>query len=294
MIIPIVLQHHNEPLFLLRAVEAIAQRTKIPYLLFVVDNASPITSEVSRVLYAVSHQYSAIVIHNPKNNWVFGFNLAITHPSWPNSELCAFSDADIIVPALDGDGTCWLSYLVEQMENHHCIGKLGLSLDLTNLAENPKLVHTYKIEQKYLQGKRIGPNIIAPVDTTMALYRRGLFVNGFRFSIGHASLVKPYYYTCRTRPEISAVHLGWDFYPGAGEQTYDDDMLWKKSFAMCRFGAHVDPSILDRFSFGKRVFLRVTQFTARCFFGIRVVLLMLAYLVRRFPRKINEIQASCR
>jgi len=147
---------------------------------------------------------------------------------------------------------------------------------------------------RFLQGDTIGTNIIAPVDTTMALYRSDVFVNKFRFSVGHASLVKPHYYVCRTKPTVSAVHLGWDYYPGGGPQAYDDTRLWKKAVTFSRFGAVVAPAILMRFAIHRRVMLWAVQLAARAYFGLRVASLMFVYLLRHFPRALNEIQAARR
>jgi hypothetical protein len=293
MLIPIVLLHHNEPKALLQSVKAIAERTKQPYRLFVVDNASPMTEENEAVFRIASSQYSAIVIRNVKNNWVYGFNLAIEHQSWPDSEFYVFSDADIVVPKCKGDTLCWLTYLVNQMKEHRCIGKLGMSLDLFNIEQNPRLKETFAREKLYMGGMKIGPNIIAPVDTTLAIYRRDLFVTRFRFSIGHQALIKPQYYICRTSSEWTSVHLGWDYYPGAIHQ-YSAAQYWQKALAMSRVGAYTDPAIMAKLGFWKRNLLRGIRSSVRLIFGLRVVILMALYVVTHFPRSLNEIQAEYR
>ena len=66
MTVPIVLLHHDEPKVLIRSVAAIAERTKFPHILFVIDNASPQTEETVLALQRITQLYSAIVIHNPK------------------------------------------------------------------------------------------------------------------------------------------------------------------------------------------------------------------------------------
>jgi hypothetical protein len=46
-----------------------------------------------------------------------------------------------------------------------------------------------------MQGPVVDDLVIAPVDTTLAIYRKDLFVmNKFKMLPGHASLVRPYYY----------------------------------------------------------------------------------------------------
>lgn len=293
MTIPIVLLHHNEPHVLIRSVEAIVERTKHPFQLYVVDNASSLTDENAMALQMVSELHSVIVIRNPRNNWIYGFNLALKHPLWPDSELYVFSDADIIVPNCIRESKCWLGYMIDQMEQNQCIGKLGLSLDLANIERNQKLQATYAREQRYMRGKKIGPNIIAPVDTILAIYRRDLFITKFRFTIGHSSLVKPHYYICRTSPDWSALHVGWDYYPGAGQQQYSEKRMWKKSLAMSRVGAYTDPSIMARFPYWRRSLLLCIRSCVRAVFGLRLMVLMLVYILVHFPRRLNEIQAGC-
>jgi len=278
---------------LLQSIETIVERTRHSYRLFVVDNASPVTEENETALRIASDRYSAIVIRNTKNNWVYGFNLALQHKLWPDSGLYVFSDADIIVPKCKNGTTCWLTYLVEQMEQHRCIGKFGLSLDLSNIEQKPGLKATYVREQLYMRGKRIGTNIIAPVDTTLAIYRRDLFITRFQFTIGHQALIKSQYYICRTSSEWRSVHLGWDCYPGA-ERHYSATRYWQKALAMCRAGAYMDPSIMAQFTFWRRNVLRGIRSGVRLIFGLRMVILMAVYIATHFPQNLNEIQAECR
>ena len=292
MLIPIVLLNHNEPNVLLQSIKAIIERTKYPYRLFVVDNASPRTEENETVLRIASDRYSSIVIRNTKNNWIYGFNLALKHELWPDSELYVFSDADIVVPECKQGTTCWLTYLVEQMEQYRCIGKLGLSLDLSNIELNPGMKDTYDREKLLMEGDRIGSNIIAPVDTTLAIYRRDLYITKFRFAIGHQAMIKPQYYICRTSLEWSSLHLGWNYYPGK-EQGYSQTRNWQKALVMCSVGACVDPTIMAQFTFLRRNILRGIRSATRLIFGFRVVVLMTIYVASHFPRKLNEIQSGC-
>jgi hypothetical protein len=291
--IPIVLLHHNQPDVLLRSIEQIYTKTKIPYRLFIVDNSSKRDGPVQYALKIAIEKFEACVITNPKDNWIYGFNLAIQNEEWPDSEYYLFSDADIIVPDL-GAKLCWLEYLVNQMTEHCCIGKLGLSLDLSNLESNPTLIRTLAVEKKYMQGPKIGTNIVAPVDTTMAIYRKDFFITEFKFQIGHASLSRPHYYTCRTSSLVTAVHVGWDFYPGAGVNANTIDQQWKKALAFCFMGAQVAPELMTQFSIFQRFFLKFMMSLIRSAHGAKVTLLMFVYLVKLFPRKLNTIQTKVR
>lgn len=286
--------HYDQSDVLLRAVQLISERTYYPYVLYVVDNNSPKTTELENVMRIIEDQYKANVIFNPKNNWIYGFNLALLDFSWPKSNFYAFSDADIYVP-LPVNGICWLGHLVEQLNQNCSIGKLGLSLDLSNLVNNPALKKSLEIESRYLSGPKIGENVVALVDTTMALYRKDLFVTDqFMFQIGHASLVKPQYYTCRASQKYLAYHVGWDYYPQATSLAYSDEKQWGKALTMYRVGAFVAPELLGQFSMVKRIFLKIIQRLVRSLHGLKVAALIFIYLCKKFPRDINEIQSRAR
>lgn len=291
--IPIVLLHYNQPDVLAAAVECIETRTDYPHVLFVVDNASEPSEELETVFRTLQERYKTIVIRNKNNNWIYGFNLAIEHELWPDSKYYVFSDADIMVPHMH-EGRCWLSQMIEEMEQHRCIGKLGISLNLDGLAKMPELRNIYEMEQKYYAGEKIGANFIAPVDTTLAIYRSDYFIGRFRFSIGHQSLSRPYYYTCRTRMELNAEHVGWNYYPGAGAKSYSLERQWKKAFAMSKMGTWTAPEILEKFSLPRRLFLVGLKNAVRMIHVIKVSTAVLFFVARRFPRSINEIQAQVR
>lgn len=290
-IIPIVLLHCNQPDVLVMCVEAIQSRTKWPYQLYVVDNASTHTG-TDAALEVVEKTHHAVVIRNKRNNWIKGFNLALREATWPMSKYYVFSDADIIVP--DMGPTCWLSYLVGEMESHCCIGKLGLALNHANLENNPALGKTLEIERRWRHGPHIGSNIVAPVDTTLAIYRPDLFVTEFCFRIGHASLIRPYYYTCRTGAGVEAVHLGWNYYPGANGQRPTRREILCKAWVLSKMGAYVAPEIVDEFCWRRRMLLRCVWSIARSIHGIKVYVLVLMYLVKQAPRDVNAVQASVR
>lgn len=290
--IPIVLLHHSQVQVLLATVESITKFTKHPYVLFVIDNLSPKSPELISAFSDIESKYNGIIIFNKKNNWIRGFNLALKHSSWPKSKYYAFSDADIIVPNLGSE--CWLEKMVEQMNMHRCIGKLGLNLDLGNLKKNPKLQKSYEAELRLLKGETIGTNIIAGVDTTMALYRDDFFVSDFKFRIGHQSLQKPYYYICRTSAKLSAIHVGWDFYPGAGEKSYSVEKHWSKAWTMCKMGTYVAPEIMMEFGILRRCQLRFAQYSIKMLHFFKVFGMISWYVIKHLPRKINEIQSRVR
>jgi hypothetical protein len=203
--IPIILLHHNEFEYLLQAIVAIKSRTDYPYKIIVIDNKSDFRTQFWDQLIS---GYNVEVIFNRKNDWICGFNLGI---NVIKSDYYALSDSDIVVPERV-NGVCWLTYLKSQMLEYPMIGKIGLSLDLENLKNNREFMKLYLKENEFKKGLKIGDNIIAPVDSTMALYRSDLYIHGFKMRIGHMRLLKPYYFCVRTGYSHNAIHLGWDTY----------------------------------------------------------------------------------
>ncbi|WP_114689307.1 hypothetical protein [Polynucleobacter necessarius] len=180
------------------------------------------------------------------------------------------------------------------MNSYCAIGKLGLALDHDNLKSNPSLARSLSIEESYLKWPKVGSNIVAPVDTIMALYRSDYFITKFKFQIGHASLAKPQYFTCRTGDQYKAVHVGWDYYPNNWVKSYSPIKQWNQSLAMVRAGAYVTRELMGEFRPLQRIFLLVIQFGIRSLHAFKVRALTFWYLVMHFPRRVNEIQAGVR
>lgn len=286
--IPIVVLHRDEPGFLLETVAAIRQRTSVDYQLFVVDNHS-VTPEASAALEQLASDDVEVIL-NRHNRWVMGFNSALAHERF-NHEAAyyVFSDSDIVVPDRDASGSCWLTRLIELMKRTACAGKIGLSLHLGTLKERKDLAHIYREEIAYASGPLIGNLIVAPIDTTLAIYRRDLFVmNEFRFLPGHKSLLRPYYYCLRTPLDFSATHLGWENYG----KPRDDDGEKIRCFA--RFGGFVDHTTLAQASIADRIYYRVLGPLWRSVWGLVVAWHWFTYILRRFPRGLNELQAKAR
>lgn len=292
--IPIVLLHHNESNILLKTVTKLVSETKIPFKIFVVDNNSDTLTINSHDFIRATTLDNVILIRNKKNNWIYGFNLALKHPEWPTSKYYVFSDADVLVPE-SNNKDCWLTKLIREMDANRCIGKLGISLSLENLKNNPNLVDTLKQEESYYLGEKIGNNIIAPVDTTLAIYRNDYFIGRFTFRIGHQSLYRPYYYTCRTAPDFNALHIGWDYYPGSKKQLeYPIKRLRKKAYVMSLMGTHTAPEILNKFMKIEKYSLILIRNTIRLIHLFKVIAFTTGYTIKRLPRSINEIQARTR
>lgn len=290
--VPIVILHRNEFDSLALMLDSIVAHTEHPYSLFIVDNDSTRSDHAIR-LAAIAEDYDAIVIMSRDNNWVFGFNAALQHPAFPHqSSYYVFSDADIVVPAAQPGALCWLGHLIHQMTQYACIGKLGLSLAVDDIDNDLLRDDVLRQRARFDSNPRIGENVIAPVDTTLAIYRNDFFVGEqFKFSVGHASLARPYYYTCRTSKNIEARHLGWY---EAHRIALDDAALREKIRCFAKFGAYIEPALLRRCAKVDKVYYRVIHPLSLIYWGARVALSNISYLTINFPRRINKLQYKCR
>ena len=71
---PIILLHHNEPLFLEKCIKSIEQNTKSKFRIIIVDNNSE-KKTLNILKKKFNKKYK--LIFNKKDNWVYGFNLGI-------------------------------------------------------------------------------------------------------------------------------------------------------------------------------------------------------------------------
>lgn len=284
--IPILILSHNDLPSLRLCLRAIVNRTRRPYELIVVDNAST-EPRLRRYLRWVVRLTRIRVHMNRRNLWVLGLNAPLRESlaAHPETALFAVSDGDIIVPPLR-DGVCWLARMERQLAAHACIGKLGLALDAGYIATRPAFSKTLALEHFFMAGPRIGDNVIAGVDTTMALYRRDIFVTGEpKFLPGHQSLHRPHYYCCRTGSDLLAKHLSWR---GYGQRASSDVVA--KMVCMALLGTDVGAAQRSVAPWKTRLFYATVRPIARIFWGLQVALRQGLYLAKRFPRRINEVQ----
>ena len=288
--IPIFIMSYNDLASLRLCLRAIVNRTVRAYRLIVVDNGST-DKRLCRYLGKLTALTAVRVYRNRFNLWVLGLNRALRDELDPHDRQCLFalSDCDIVVPG-PREGRCWLERLEAGLLAHACVGKLGLSLDLGYIARRPAFEHTLAQERFFLDGPRIGDLIIAPVDTTMALYRRSLFVTRRPVFIpGHQSLYRPYLYCCRTAPDFNARHLSWRRY----SRQSDDDLV-AKLVCFGIVGATAVPALRQRAPRGAHLFYVIVRPLARLFWGAVVALLQAIYVVRTFPRDANRLQSGRR
>jgi glycosyltransferase involved in cell wall biosynthesis len=289
--IAIVVLTKDEPEFLDKTIRSIIDRTNYPYELFIVDNNSSLGEHI-KLLNSYEKDGLAHVIFNDKNQWILGFNKAIEIINTRvdlSSKYIVLTDGDIVVPN-PMDGVCWLTYLKQKMDGNVTVGKLGLALDTQFIKNNNQFGVTYANELRYMKGPVMDDLVIAPVDTTLAIYRKDLFVmKQFRMLPGHGSLIKPYYYVCRTNGTYLAEHLGWHNYVEP-----DMNQLKKKVLCFAKYAGYVDPIILDQVSSRVKYFYKIFGRIYKAYWSLRVAWYWVRYIVIRFPRNLNEIQSKLR
>lgn len=291
MKIPIVILHKDDIINLAIMLESIYKNTRFRYEVFLIDNASE--PHIKLKLLELQKKYEFNFISSNKNNWILGFNAVFKHQNWRKDyAYYIFSDCDIEVPALSGK--CWLEKMVDEMENNICIGKLGISLKYSDI-DKGEIYDKVVREEQIIDAQPVigGKNRVAPVDSTLAIYRKDLYVgNSFRFSIGHASLVRPYYYVCRTdRSELEARHLGW-YNRGVTNNT--TAQLKNKIICFSKYAAYVEPAALKRMPKYYQFYYRIVKPIMKLYWSILVISRLLFYYVSNFPRNINKIQNKLR
>ncbi len=285
---PIILLHHNEIDFLEKSIASIKKNTKSKYEIIIVDNKSD-KNNIEILKKKFSKKFK--VIFNKKDNWVFGFNLGVDSIkySWDRIIL---SDADIVFKKTE-KGTCWLKYLNNQLDKYPVIGKLGISLNTKILEKNKTLGKILMRELRYKHSYKIGDNIVAPTDTTAAIYRKDLFITDkFKMQLGHTSLIKPYYYSCRTGLKLECIHLGWKKYLKMIKNVKKSkEEIKKKAWFFCKFNRTIEEPLLKKLDFFERyLIILLAKFYYKPKIALKFLFVWFLYLVKNFPLNYNEIQ----
>lgn len=288
--IPIIILHRNEFDYLEITINSIIKNTIYPYSIHVVDNNS---DNAELLLNSLLLKYPLINLYkNKNNNWLYGFNMVLDKIT---SNYYVLTDADIVVPNPQ-HGVCWLNHLVNQFDLFPCIGKIGLSLSLENIKDIKALLPLYKREMAFKLGPyKFGTNCVAPIDTTLALYRNDLFItSSFRMRVGHMSLLKPYYYCARASDSYSCYHLGWDKYAKYVQDEYDLEEISKKANFFARYGISMELSLLQRLNFFEINKYKFFKLTFRIYYSIAVVYFWVVYIVKSKLIYMNVIQHESR
>jgi len=289
--IAIIVLTRDEPVFLEKTVDAILSRTLYPFELFIVDNYS--NSDMQKSVLTRYKESNINVIFNNKNEWLLGFNKAIDiiySRDDLSSEYMVLTDGDIVVPN-PIDQICWLEYLKKKMDSNLVIGKLGIFLDDLEFTKNKEeFSEIYKEELSYTKGPMIDDTVVAPVDTTLAIYRTDLFVTGeFIMTPGHSSLVKPYYYVCRTNNSYTAEHLGFKSYSKPNLR-----QIKEKVVCFTKYSGFIAPQTLENVDLITKYYHKIFRHLYKLYWAIQVVYYWVRYISKRFPRNLNEIQSKTR
>ena len=273
MSVPIVLLHHNEFDYLLRTLISLKKNTFITYQIIIVDN----NSNPNQIFWndLVKQFSDLIVIFNKRNNWVYGFNLAKKYLK--NHDYFILSDADIEFPN-PVNNICWLAYLIQQLKQYSSIGKAGLPLDLSNIQNHAKLVNLYKRELTFKTGQLIGTNIVAPVDTTVAIYRNDLFMESFHMRVGHFSNIKPKYYCVRVDERYKCKHIGWEKYVSTQDEINNSQIIKKANF-FGRYAIMMEQDLLNKISIFYRCKYYFLFYIFKAYYSVRIFINLFIYFI---------------
>ena len=153
----IIMLTHNRLDHLEAMVDALEARTRAPYRLTIVDNASG--PEVRNWLAANRHRFHQI-IWQADNQFLGALNHGIAATT---SDPYMVTDPDLILPDLE---PCWLTRMLDAMDRHPEFGLLGPGLDQSNLppVQEPESIAPEEIVD--------GEIVARPVGSGLTLIRR--------------------------------------------------------------------------------------------------------------------------
>ncbi len=188
---------HNRLDHLVATVEALEQRTRAPYRLTIVDNASE--PDVRNWLSQESHRFHQVILR-PVNEFLRSLNLGIDATV---SDPFIVTDPDLVVPELE---PCWLTRLHELMDRHPDFGLLGVGLDQSNL---PSVQRPESIEPSEIVDGEI---VDRPVGSVFTLIRRDALRAPYETDWSTCQSVRRAGYRYGWALGVRAYHLGWDDY----------------------------------------------------------------------------------
>jgi hypothetical protein len=193
----IIMLTHNRLDHLVATVEALEQRTRAPYRLTIVDNAS--RPDVRNWLSRERRRFHQVILR-PVNEFLVSLNLGIAATV---SDPFMVTDPDLIVPELD---PCWLSRLHAIMDRHPEFGLLGVGLDQSNL---PSVQAPESVDPATIVDDEI---VEGPVGSVFTLIRRTALRSPYETDWATCQSVRRAGFRYGWAPEVRAYHLGWDDY----------------------------------------------------------------------------------
>lgn len=286
MPIKIFVMTRNDGKHLEECVNSIIRNTVHPHTIFIVDNNSSDELTV-RVIDGFAKKYPGKIkaIKNKSNKWILGLNEAIEDEIKESDSFFVLTDGDIVVKAPDKlSGECWLSASVRTMSENPWIGKLGLSIDLSNIKNMPSMREIYLGEESFYQHS-LNPDIyLAQVDTTIATYRSDVFVHNRPFFYpGHNSYIKPHYHVGRLKAH-QCIHLGWEKYDERPTQSQIDE----KIVCFTKYCGYVNNITLKHASCYARIFHKLSL-VFRLYWGAKLFFHWALYLKNKKIIYLNEL-----
>ncbi|MFS1981827.1 glycosyltransferase family A protein [Vibrio lentus] len=280
--LPIIVMTRNEPEFLKQCISSIVSTVSLCYHIYIVDNASTSPSQ-KKLLRQLDFNENVTVVYNLKNNWVLGLHKTQDYIKLNyESEYFFLTDGDIDFSNCM-DGKCWLSYLVEKMNDNHAVGKVGLSLNWGLISTDETFKDIYEQELSlYNEDKKIDELYVSQVDTTATLFRKNWSVDrSDRLYPLHINYLKPELYSCRTPKNINVIHLGWNNYHRG---VLDKKSIDEKVLCFTLVGGHIKKSILIQASNRVRLFNKVFATSIKRFWAIRKYFYMIKYCLSKIRR----------
>jgi hypothetical protein len=193
--VDVILLVHNRLDHLEATVDALEQRTRHPYRLTIVDNASQ--PDVRNWLHANRHRFER-VIFRPTNEHVPAFRHGI-HAS--TSDPFVVSDPDVVVPDLQ---PCWLERMLALVDRHPDFGLIGMGLDQSN---RPPVLDPHVIDPATVVDDEI---VETGIGTTFQVIRRRALLTEYRSDGQVCTDVRRNGFRVGWTLNVLGVHLGWD------------------------------------------------------------------------------------
>jgi hypothetical protein len=198
----IIMLTHNRLEHLEATVDALEARTRAPYRLTVVDNASG--PEVRNWLAANRHRFHELILL-AENEFLPALNQGIAATT---SDPFMVTDPDLIVPDQD---PCWLTRMRDTLDRHPDFGLIGIGLDQSNL---PSVQEPESIDPEEIVDGEI---VARPVGSVFTLIRRDALRSPYVTDWATCQSVARAGYRYGWMLDVRAYHLGWDdykLYPG--------------------------------------------------------------------------------
>jgi GT2 family glycosyltransferase len=195
--IDIVLLTFNRLDYLVETVDALEARTREPYRLTIVDNASG--ADVRTWLAENRHRFHQI-IPRPANEHLTAFQHGIDATT---SDPYILAEPDLIVPDLD---PCWLGRLRGVLDAHRDFGIVGMGLDNGN---RPSVLGPEEIDPATMVGDDL---VEGNLGMWFQMIRRDALVVPYELDAQACEAVRSAGYRVGWTRTLRAWHLGWDDY----------------------------------------------------------------------------------